>query len=151
MTTIATDGKTIAADGLCVSGEMITDSNAKKLTRLPDGSIVGGCGELAPIRRAIDCLHAPGAHPDDFTGEFMLLRLMPDGEIIRYEGSLFGVETPAPAAIGTGREFAVGAMLAGKAAKRAVEIATSCDVYSGGTIVEMAPYRPQSNAVSIAA
>lgn len=151
MTTIATDGKTIAADGLSTSGDMVTDTNVRKLTRLPDGSIVAGCGELAAMKQAIDCLHAPNAHPDDLTGEFTLIRVAGDGTITRYEGSLFGITTTAPAAIGSGREFALGAMLAGKPPKEAVEIACRCDVYSGGEILVMEPHRPTGNVVELVA
>jgi ATP-dependent protease HslVU (ClpYQ) peptidase subunit len=151
MTTIATDGKSIAADGQSTAGDMITSTTSIKLTRLPDGSIVGGCGELAPMRRAINCLHAPDAHPDDFTGEFSLLRLFPDGRVSVYDGCLFGFDIPAPAAVGTGREFAMGAMLAGKGPKQAVEIATQRDVYSGGNITVMEPDKPGNNVVELVA
>ena len=151
MTTIATDGKSVAADGQSTSGDMVTSTSSVKLTRLPDGSIVGGCGELSPMRRAINCLHAPDAHPDDFTGEFTLVRLFSDGRIVTYEGCLFPFELPAPVAIGSGREFAMGAMLAGKGPKQAVEIAAQRDVYSGGNIIVMEPDKPGNNVVELAA
>lgn len=151
MTTIATDGKVIAADGQSTTGDMVTGTETVKLTRLPDGSIVGGCGELAPMRRAINCLHSPDAHPDDLTGEFTLLRLCSDGKVLVYEGCLFAFELPAPVAVGTGREFAMGAMLAGKGPKEAVDIAIQRDIYSGGTVLVMEPTRPPSNVVELAA
>lgn len=151
VTTIATDGKIMAADGQSTSGDMVTGMEAQKLSRLPDGSIIGGCGEVAPMRRAINCLHSPDAHPDDLTGEFTLLRLFPDGRLVAYEGCLFAFERPAPATIGTGREFAMGAMLAGKGPKEAVEIAIQRDIYSGGTVVVMEPTRPPSSWVELAA
>jgi ATP-dependent protease HslVU (ClpYQ) peptidase subunit len=151
VTTIATDGKSIAADGQSTAGEMVTSRETTKLTRLPDGSIVGGCGELSPMRRAINCLHSPDAHPDDLTGDFTLLRLFPDGRIVTYEGCLFAFELPAPVTIGSGREFAMGAMLAGKGPKEAVEIAIERDIYSGGDVLVMEPTRPPSNVVELAA
>jgi ATP-dependent protease HslVU (ClpYQ) peptidase subunit len=151
VTTIATDGKTIAADGQSTAGDMVTSADSKKLHRLPDGSIVGGCGELSPMRRAINCLHSPDAHPDDLTGDFTLVRLYADGRIVTYEGCLFAFDLPAPVTIGSGREFAMGAMLAGKSPKEAVEIATQRDIYSGGTITVMEPDRPPSNVVELAA
>lgn len=151
MTTIATDGKTIAADGQSTAGDMVTSLESVKLARLPDGSIIGGCGDLSPMRRAINCLHAPDAHPDDFTGEFTLLRLYPDGKIVSYEGCLFAFELPAPVAIGSGREFAMGAMLAGKKPSEAVEIAKQRDIYSGGNVLVMEPTKPASNVVELVA
>lgn len=151
MTTIATDGKTIAADGLSTSGDMVTDTAVQKLTRLPDGSIVGGCGELSAMLRAIDCLHAPNSHPDDLTGDFTLIRLSTGGVVTRYEGCLFGVVAAAPTAIGTGRAFAMGAMLSGKTPKEAVEIACQRDIYSGGEIVVMQPDRPAGKVVELVA
>jgi 20S proteasome alpha/beta subunit len=148
MTTIVTDGKSIAADGQSTAGDMVTNTSCQKLTRLPDGSIVGGCGELSAMRRAINCLHSPDAHPDDLTGEFTLVRLFPNGRVATYEGCLFASDLPAPVAIGSGREFAMGAMLAGKSPKDAVEIACQRDIYSGGDVVVMEPTHPPLKAVA---
>ena len=55
-----------------------------------------------------------------------------DGEIYRYEKGLYGQLIPFPFwAIGSGQDFAIGAMEMGADAKKAIEIASKFDIHSG--------------------
>jgi ATP-dependent protease HslVU (ClpYQ) peptidase subunit len=139
----------MAADGMGTCGDTIVSTNERKLSKLPDGSIIAGSGDLAAMQRAINYLHAPNTSPDDFTGEFSLLRLYADGSVVRYDGSLFPLPAQVPAAIGSGTEIAIGAMCAGAEPSRAVEIASERDTHTGGEITVMRPDRP--NVVELVA
>jgi len=136
MTTIATDGNSIAADGRMVHRDLIISDDEWKLCDLPDGSIVGAAGDVDDIKAALrvlrENLYADGAAPEG--DRFTLLRLYPSGAIQHYAGSLNGDFIDPPAAAGSGAEIALGAMLAGKSPTRAVKIAATRDIYSGGTV-----------------
>ena len=139
MTTICTDGLSMAADSRGTTGDIVTSSKAKKLHRLPDGSIIGSAGVTKDCLRAIDAI----ADGKEYDGDYTLLRLMPDGKVLKYECCTYGMESELPATIGTGREVALGAMLAGANPKRAVTIAASCDVYTGGDVSVLRPRKPK--------
>lgn len=133
MTTVATDGRLFAGDGLSTRNDSVTRSNHKKVIRLDDGSIIGGSGRTTDIQRAVDALiEGSGAKA---SGDFNLLRLYPNGRLELYEGALDApIRVPPPQAIGTGSDLAMGAMLAGVDAYEAVKIASKVDIYTGGKI-----------------
>lgn len=142
MTTIATDGVTIAADGRTTAGKEIVTDEAKKIHRLPDGSVVGEAGLCTAGILAVEELAyaiQEDRHPKNYKGDYTLLRLTPDGRAIIYWNELVGIEIPTPAAIGSGGEFARGAMAAGASAREAVRIATKLDSASGGKVRELKP------------
>jgi 20S proteasome alpha/beta subunit len=136
MTTIATDGLTLAADTQ-QNGQYIDRVSARKLYRLQDGSLAGGAGLVASVRKIIrylDGLDGLEKHAPDIDDDTCVLLLAPDGRVYYYDRRLEPVEIGAPAAIGSGAPFAMGAMLAGAAAPRAVEIAIELDTDSGGVV-----------------
>lgn len=138
MTCIATDGKTMAADGQSgTDAGRILCTNRQKLTRFADGSIFGGAGRNSDRQAAIEWLDSDRKRARPKLAEFAGLRLMPDGEVRYYDEDLRGTVVDLPAAVGSGAELAIGAMLAGAAPKRAVEIASMRDTGSGGKVREM--------------
>jgi ATP-dependent protease HslVU (ClpYQ) peptidase subunit len=133
VTTIATDGFELAGDGKSTANDSITGLNRKKVWHLEDGSIVGGAGQVRDVYRAVRAL-AENSN-DEAEGDYNLLRLFPNGKLVRYDSSLdTPISVKAPQAIGTGSDVAVGAMLAGASAREAVKIASKVDVYTGGKI-----------------
>lgn len=132
MTTIATDGKSIAGDGAWHACDNIVSHNARKVVRLDDGSLFGSSGDYQHRQKVIEWLNSGGKPPSvrDFAG----LRLMPNGQIIYYGDGLEGLPIDAPAAVGSGDRFALGAMDAGANAKDAVRCAIKRDPFSAGEI-----------------
>lgn len=135
MTTIAWDGKTLAADRLAAYGSLAT--TITKIYRI-DGLLVGGSGESSLIGmmvewvrggRQISAFPATQRDKDDWQPLLVVER---DGSTSVYE------RTPHPIrheqkfiAIGSGRDFAMAAMHLGRTAREALEVACALDVSSG--------------------
>ncbi len=138
MTTIATDGKLLAADGRTSAGDVILTNAAKKVQRLPDGSIAGSAGAADGGPSAVAALAAAlkaGEQPPKYAGDYSILRLLPDGSALYYYDRLdMPIPVSPPFAIGSGKSAALGAMKAGANARQAVKIAAEVDVYTGGKI-----------------
>lgn len=138
MTTIATDGRTMAGDGITTSLDIVMRRNAPKVRRLPDGSIFGFAGRTADANAIFGWLAdgAKGSPPKIKEGRALILR--PGGRIehLGEDGDLIEIE--APAAVGSGGDIALGAMEFGASPKQAVEIAARRDPFTGGRIVEEA-------------
>jgi ATP-dependent protease HslVU (ClpYQ) peptidase subunit len=133
MTTIATDGFQIAADGQSTRKDSVTGTNRRKLYPLPDGSFVGAAGRTVDAERAVRVLYEGGNA--DAPGDYTLMQLHRNGKVDVYEGSLRAViRMKPPYAIGSGADVAMGALLAGASAHEAVKIAAKIDVYTGGKI-----------------
>lgn len=129
----------MAADGQSgtETGRILT-LNRQKLTRLPDGSIFGAAGRNSDRQAVVEWLIDGGKGKRPRLGDaFAGLRLMPGGEVLYYDEDLRGTQVDLPAAVGSGGELAVGAMLAGASPKKAVEIAAQRDTTSGGRVREM--------------
>jgi hypothetical protein len=135
MTTIAWDGKTLAADTQATSSGM--PYKAIKLFALADGSLFAGSGDYGQILAVKDWLEggsvlADRPKADDFAG----LLVTPTGEAFKLEDALMRIPLFQPFfAIGSGRDFAMAAMHCGRRAREAIEIATLFDVFTGGEIV----------------
>lgn len=136
MTTIATDGKTMAGDGLISGGGIRYTEDFQKLFRLNDGSIVGVCGDTHNHQQFIDWLNGDAeAHGMD--GEHAALRLMPDGSVRSYDEKGRWIREAVPTACGSGYALAIGAMEAGATPEQAVHIAARRDTATGGKISVM--------------
>ena len=135
MTTIATDGKTIAAESRSI-GSFIVQGDVKKLYRLKDGRVAGTCGASWATEVFIQWMNGEGEKPviEDGFGALVL-----GEEVTFYCSKLSPLIVKPPYAIGSGCEFAMGAMLAGKSPKEAVKIAIKLDEGSGGKITVMRP------------
>lgn len=150
MTTIATDGKTMAGDGIRVHRDTVVNKSAQKVRRLDDGSLLGTCGDVALGYMLIDWLNGksdkPALNPE--TG-FSALHLQVGGTVVMYDQHC----TPMPVdqlpfAIGSGMDLAIGAMDYGATPEEAVAIAASRDPSTGGMITALTigasfiPYTP---------
>lgn len=136
MTTVACDGKVMAADGLVTNGsDIAVEFDGRKIWRLPDGSILGAAGSTDACEAVRRFLSGQDEKLDTLA-DFDAIRMMPDGSGLAYCDK--GGEKPTrctwPATIGSGGQLALGAMLAGASPKRAVEIACQRDTGSGGKI-----------------
>lgn len=140
MTTIAWDGRTLAADRLCTAG-YVSFEVTPKIRRAPDGRLLGASGKVDVSCLFMDWLElAPehrGPRPPQVQIEeagCVALEIEPCGRIWRHERFGRYEIANAPHAIGSGSEFAVGAMLAGADAHGAVRIAASVNAATGGKV-----------------
>ncbi|HEY9101833.1 hypothetical protein [Chitinimonas sp.] len=142
MTTIAWDGKTVAADTQANNSGL--RSRTKKLFRLKDGATYGFTGEIQDGRVVYEWLDNGQHEPrPTVSAGFVALLICPDGRAYTMEDKLVLLPVLEPfRAIGSGRNFAMGALAVGADAVRAVAAAIALDVYSGGEI-ETLPVVPQ--------
>jgi len=143
MTTIAWDGHTIAADSAASAGNRTV--SVCKLWKLSDGRVVGGAGTLADVIAAVDWL-ASGSQKKlkpAVDADSSLLVVTPQGRCFEYGSDLRPIELlDTHTAIGSGSDYALGAMAAGKTAEQAVAIACLYDPFSAGDVVSFpAPRR----------
>jgi 20S proteasome alpha/beta subunit len=131
MTTIAFDGKTLAADGRMADAAIIDDSFVK-IFRVK-GTMVGISGEASKALSLKDWLSASKGEMPDADGTELLV-IQPDGSAYYIEGGGHPVPACIPCAIGSGRDFALAAMDAGADAEAAVRAAMKRDPYTGGQI-----------------
>lgn len=139
MTTIATDGITIAADGLGVCGGERTWRDMKKI-RVVDGRIYGCTGD-APLFDALIKWHKDGSDPSKYPkveNQSGCLLVIDDRGLVRYTHTCpYADAFPYPAAFGSGADYASMAMHLGLSPRDAVEKAAHFDVHTGGTITEI--------------
>lgn len=125
MTTIAWDGKTLAGD----RQHSMFNGSAPKIFRLKSGDLFGACGQIQDayaVREWLDGGEKPKVE-DGFHA--ILIRF---GELIAIENKLILMPTPRQFfAVGSGRDFAMAAMMLGKTAAEAVNIAALLDVDTG--------------------
>lgn len=134
MTTVAWDGETLAADTQMTSGTM--KSRGKKLHRVGRYKYAAFCGDVSDCQRVMDWLKDGGVKPsfkDDAEIEVLLLDKR-KAACYHLDQSLVMVEQEAPFAIGSGAMAAMGAMMMGADAKKAVEIAAKVDSCTGGDV-----------------
>jgi hypothetical protein len=138
MTTIAWDGKMLAADRCSCSAGCFRFP-ITKLKRLKDGRLYASAGDTSDgvlVRQWLD-----GEIPDKpkiDEDSFVALIVSSDGAF-RMEGKLVSWPVEAPHAIGSGREYAIAAMYLGKSAVEAVEIAALFDPNTGMGVNSAAP------------
>ena len=133
MTTIATDGNTMAADGLTVSGNIVFGHNAVKIHKLKDGRIAGMCGRANFATPFLAWLENGGDLPK-MDEDFEALVLYPDGTCKSFDHEGRELLEELPTASGSGREIALGAMDVGATPEEAVKAACERDTNSGGKI-----------------
>lgn len=148
MTTIAYRDGIMAADSRAFSGGSTPIGFKRKLFEMPDGSVVGvstnqpGLGEWfvdwlsGKISEDPHNIREPVLQGNT---EFTALHVTPLGNVFFYHDSLYpsGPLTDEFFAIGSGDRYAIGAMLMGASAVRAVEIAMQVDPWTDGEIVRV--------------
>jgi len=127
MTTIAWDGKTLAADSQMTSDYIETVSLNKIL--INKDHTIGGVGSCSDIKRfSQDISMQIGKECE------ALVISNKTGKCQYHCDSGSPLDMNFITAIGSGAKFAMGAMLAGADAKQAVKIASKLDPYTGGRI-----------------
>lgn len=134
MTTLATDGVTIAADGQVTAGHIIEDLARQKVFKLNDGRAIGMAGTLANFDAFKEWFCDPNAEVPALSEDFEAVVIDGSNRVTVYDDKCRPLSMPVPYAGGSGKEVALGAMLAGATPKEAVKIAIQRDVYSGGRI-----------------
>lgn len=142
MTTIAFDGKTIAADTMNQDGHGLKDYASKLL--IGKNLIVGGAGERHKINnwwRKVKGMGVaeildygyPTYHPETDNSAIMLVDTV-TLKCYKLGASEFVLCSRGFHAIGSGRDFALAAMHMGHSAKKAVQVAMEFDAGTGGEI-----------------
>jgi ATP-dependent protease HslVU (ClpYQ) peptidase subunit len=133
MTAIATDGKSMAGDGLMTGNGAIFSEEEVKVHRLKNGSLVGVCGNSYNAPAFVAWLDG-GEEKPELTEDFEALVLLPDGTCRSYDNKLRHINVPVPTATGSGQEFAMGAMAVGASPEDAVKAACERCTNCGGKI-----------------
>lgn len=141
MTTIAYDGKILAADGQRTWGSEVRGLNEKKL--LIKGAHIYAFSGTAALFPVMVEWHARGADPknlpfgwdlDKENGGWCLVVVDEDG-LAKFTSSCPYIERfDPPIAFGAGQDYAIGAMLAGADARLAVELVSGLCTHTGGEI-----------------
>lgn len=136
MTTICTDGETIAADML-ITGNGLRHGTFSKLARANDGSIIGCVGSPFDLYSFVEWYNGNRKDPWSAEDSSEMLVLSPGGVIqcFNYLGRSY-VATP-PQAIGSGAGVAYGALAMGASPKQAIEAASKYDTRTGGGVESM--------------
>ena len=140
MSTVATDGLTMASDSrITDDGGAMDQLNFPKIKKLKEcvagfaGDVESGVLFFMWIERGEpdDPAQKPPLEDDDFIGI-----VMRKGGVYWYGAKLIpgGIPCGTPAAIGSGGDLAMGAMLAGKNPTEAVRLACRVDSRSGGKV-----------------
>lgn len=143
MTTIAWDGRSVAADGKAVTGNgNVVTLDVVKLAHYSD-CVYAVSGAHFLFEELIEW-HRCGARRDavpSADSEHPWYFLVFQGRWVNMtDNTMHGrwdKTARAPWAWGSGADLAIGAMLAGKTARQAVEIASQVDNCTGGTISEI--------------
>lgn len=139
MTTIAYRDGVIAADRGTSAGSLLTYQRTK-IARNPAGDLLGACGSTAINQAHLDWFRGgeKGPQPELKArggGDCDIAIIVRVGEaIIEMDDDGSYPINELFTAIGSGREFALGAMFAGATAEEAIEAAMRYDPYSWGGI-----------------
>lgn len=140
MTTIATDGITIAADTQMSDNGYIIQRPVTKIV-CEQGMVFGFSGTYPLFRPMLDwflesCDAKDFPSFDSDAGWGRLWVFDPRGMIFEYYSKApYPVQLPLPAAMGSGADFAIGAMAHGATPLEAVQTAIANDTYTGGQAV----------------
>ncbi len=140
MTTIATDGVTIAADGLRTWGGQIISRRTRKIT-VADKRVYAFCGTFPLFGPAVkwhcdgaDVASVPRGDGEDGNENWWLLVIDRDG-LKRYTSAVPWPDPfSTPFAMGAGGDVALGAMLRGASPEEAVRLVAEHLTHTGGEI-----------------
>lgn len=135
MTTIAWDGKTLAAERQITASTEIS-CFAKKIRKTLDGRLIGAAGTLGATDALLDWLESGGERPE-FLEEKQhaeAIEIHPNGDVWFHAQFHKSKVCRGKHALGSGSSYALAAMECGKNAKDAVKIAIKFDANSGGKI-----------------
>ena len=138
MTTVAWDGRTLAADRQSTSNDGCRTSQVTKIRRMPDGRLAAAAGAAARCNAYLTWL-ADQSQPrpawqDSTETSVYALEVLLDGTLLKHEEHGFFVLECPFAAMGSGASYALAAMACGKSAAEAIEIAARFDAWTGGGV-----------------
>lgn len=135
MTTIAYRDGVMAADSRAYSGGRPPIGCKAKIKRLADGTLIGVSSTVPGRGEAVIAWFEAGANPEKVPPgdpSHRLLAVKPGGEVL-FSHDAYSISGPLTGeffAVGSGEEYALGAMAMGASAERAVEVACDLDVWS---------------------
>lgn len=146
MTSIAWDGKCLAADSRITRGQTVLAETERKVFRLR-GYLFASAGHLNDCDRwtAWFIRGCRGRRPS--MRNVSALVIDPKGNAFLHDTAPEPTPARAGIAIGSGRKFAMSAMRGGADARRAVKIAAEFDPHTGGRIqwLRLKPRRQSKN------
>jgi ATP-dependent protease HslVU (ClpYQ) peptidase subunit len=145
MTTIAYRDGVLAGDTRITEGENILPERERKVHRLRNGFMFGGCGASTQVVKLKTCVAKSLKPPklNDCNG----IMITPQGEVWFYENGLW-LRVKAPyIAIGRGRQYAFGALKQGASAVEAVRVACAFDVASGLPVHHITFRKPKKEPI----
>lgn len=141
MTTIVYRDGVMAADSRAYAGNKQPVGTKVKIYRLADGSLFGASsskvGQCDKFRRIVE-EHGVNANlKEAVLVQAIVVKL--DGSIFYFnDEDAFSGPISAPfISIGSGEQYAYGALMMGADAVKALEIASCCDVWTGGPIITL--------------
>lgn len=139
MTTAAFDGKQFAVDSQWTHGDTpIYRSKLRRITFRGERAVAAGAGLVEHWTPVIEWIasECKGEPPEIAEkNNFSILIVTKSRGVFYMDESLFVFELGQTRwAIGTGSDYALGAMAAGKTAAEAVEVASALDINTGGNI-----------------
>lgn len=135
MTTVALKDGQMACDSM-QCGAYIDRINCSKIREIGVGTFVGFAGDLVQCYKFLDWVEQgmdADEYPEDLDDVEAII-VGSSGAAKYYDESPIGIPVGKTCAIGSGSAFAMGAMLAGKSAYDAVNIACELDPLSRGPI-----------------
>lgn len=138
MTTIAWDGRYLAADRQVTFGNIANAEVTKVVKRKKDGAVAAAAGnsvEAADFRKWFlkgekGKRPSMGTEADNSSG----LIIYPDGKLVIHEWKGSYEATSPKYTNGSGWEIALGAMLAGASAEEAVRLTSTVDGMTGSSV-----------------
>ncbi len=140
MTVIVYKDGVMAADTGCFQESTIISTRETKIKRAPDGTLFACAGGVDDIERfAVWAME--GFNPSDRpskTENFGALTVTPTGEIVQYGPSFYAYRPSGDWAVeGCESAFLTAALLCGKTAAEAVQLAINHTVWAAGTVQEV--------------
>jgi hypothetical protein len=142
VTTVAFDGNTLAADTLITSDWK--SAGHSKFHMFRNGSVGAFAGMWGKVQEAIKFLEGDAESAPDDDWDAIVLRTDGTAWVIDAEGCHLDI-TGKHYAIGSGAQFALGAMACGRDAADAVRVSIGLDPYSGGEVecITISEVRPK--------
>lgn len=144
MTTVVYRDGVLAADTMITYGTTLMPGSTKKIHKLPNGALYGFTGSLeigeVMRRHLVDVGQTSGVLEDrhDLKDEnFEALVVQPDGTTLFFENRTWMILKLPYVAMGSGKDYAYGALELGASAKQAVKAAKALDANTGGRIVTL--------------
>lgn len=135
MTTIAWDGKTLAADSQITGENFIYGVEDRKIFRV-NKDLIATAGDSAQCLSFVDWYRDQSQDYPEKMDDLAVLVITSNGAF-EYTSHKTPQPVTAPHSVGSGSGFAMGAMLAGASSKKAVDIASRLCKYTGGPVRTM--------------